>query len=470
MNDLEGSMMGVELYDKVLAKNLSEGMSETEAKDNAAWAATKFKNANRVFAVSDMIQVSGLFGGVSGATRNTLTKKGFGEFAKKFTKVNMDNPIKHAIGEFGEEVGQGILSNEFEYQANRDAGFDTEGKSDYIVGRALDYALTKEAMFEGAMGFFGGGPQALISHIAAGEFNKSKVDKHNARVDNQAAIAQEQGELVKQVLSNEVKFQADLKKAMDSGNLEEAQILKDSKFANILTTSFENGSADQLEANLEDITEMSEQEAKEAGFSENYKEEASERIAELKEAEKVYLENYNHPDRGAVILNRMQKKMGEKVSADNQSALSTKASELQSDIDRLAKEAGNMDVKNGSGIIESTIPSYEIGGKNTNRVSKEHKAKYDAFKSKVEALGSYQVWNKLNEKQKQIDTNQKQIRDQFDELMKPENQDKARAEMKAIGTYVNGLKNAKSQEDLDNLSKQATNDKVMPNRKINFIL
>ena len=453
MNDLEGSMMGVELYDNLIQQGHS--------KEDAAFAATKFKNANRAFAVSDMIQVSGLFGGLSGATRNTLTKKGIGEFAKKFTKLDTSNPLKHAIGEAGEEIGQGVLSNEFEYQANKDAGFDTGDKSDYIVGRALDYALTKEAMFEGAMGFFGGGPQALISHIAAGEFNKGKIDEHNAQVDNQAAIAQEQGELVKQVLSNEVKFQADLKKAMDSGNIEEAQILKDSKFADILATSFENGSADQLEANLEDITEMSTQEAKEAGFSENYKEEASERIAELKEAEKVYLENYNHPDRGAVILNRMQKKMGEKISSDNQSALSTKASELQSDIDRLAKEAGSMDVKNGSGIIESTIPSYEIGGNNSNRVSKEHKAKYDTFKSKVEALGSYQVWNKLNEKQKSIEGFQKKVTDNFDELMKPENQDKTRALQEKFSNYRNSIENATDPSKLNNLSKQVINDKSL---------
>ena len=110
MNDLEGSMMGSELYESLIQQGHS--------KDDAAFAATKFKNANRFFAVSDMLQVSGLFGKGLGYTRNKGVKKGFGEMAKSFTKVSTKNPIAQGLGEAYEEIGQGVLSNEFEYQAD----------------------------------------------------------------------------------------------------------------------------------------------------------------------------------------------------------------------------------------------------------------------------------------------------------------------------------------------------------------
>tara|TARA_R110000765_G_scaffold14846_3_gene43005 strand:- start:381 stop:11963 length:11583 start_codon:yes stop_codon:yes gene_type:complete len=455
MNDLEGSMMGSELYETLVA--------DGHTKEDASNAAHTFKNANRIFAISDAIQIRGIFGGVSGATRNKMSRKGLGEMAKSFGKVSLKNPLASGIGEAIEEVGQGVLSSEIEHRTNVDAGRAVdEDLSDYTVGRALDYVMTKEALFEGAMGFFGGGPQSLMSHVMAGEFNKKNVDDHNSRVDAQEQFVEDQKATIKNFLHTEKKLSALQRKALDSGTPEDIKIFNDAKYNNSLVNSFENGTADQLEAMLDDIAEMSPQEADEAGFAEDYKEAAQDRKAELLAKEKSFLQYYNHPNRKGVLANRFNAELIDKTIAANKEKKDNFASKVQEEINDISEEFGELTLVGEDGIIRPGMPSYELGGENSmGNISPENKERYKAFKNKVESLGSFQQWKKAKENEDNMNSHKKAVRDEFDMFMTPAYQDKTRARQKTFENYGTKIDNSTDASALASIATDVINDKSL---------
>ena len=296
-NDLEGTMMGVEIYEgkiKELTEKRNNGeidATDEQIKEAAHRQAANFKLHNRAFAITDAFALQGLTRG-HGVTRNLIADPK--NFKNKLTKAltSPDSLLAQGLTEAGEEISQGVLQKMAEFRIDKEFGLAKDDKS--TMSRALEYALDRETLYEGMLGFFGGGFQRVVSEStnkAADFFENKRIDKkiknlqslidnsddvvENKKLEARIEDLQKQKASFKRQESYEKQqsliaaLEEDVAKAMAQDvklsegeayfNKETAaheqmrQTFRDVRFRKLAITHFENGTTEKLEESLNNI-------------------------------------------------------------------------------------------------------------------------------------------------------------------------------------------------------------------------
>lgn len=184
-NQLEGTIMGMEMYDRKVQELRDAGETdEAFIKAEASRVANDMRYQNQLMVLKDAWELKTIFGkakpGVQALTDQSrilprlsdlaIWKKDVWKAALKGGK----SPLMLSLGEAGEEMFQGGMEdnimNESNARINEKLGFDyfevnKDRLNDGWLNSVLKYSFTDQNIFEGMMGFFGGGFQNAISNI-----------------------------------------------------------------------------------------------------------------------------------------------------------------------------------------------------------------------------------------------------------------------------------------------------------------
>lgn len=337
-NDAEGKMMALEMKDNADQNYISRASAEIlkgkynnnpeyaqqaiqEAQDrmandekyqlDVAQRQDEFVNRNRVFMLTDMFGLHGIFKG-KGLTRNILRDPETYKFWNSTKKLNADNWLLQMTKEGAEEIGQNVLQSEAEYQIARASGNlsknqkHLEDKSAFE--RALEFATSDQALVEGAMGFLSGGLQRHMTQMAYDLASGDTITGANRKVARLADYERQQDELAKytiQTLRNTVQGEQIKTQAEAEGNSPVSSFVTDTQFAKQMTSAFEMGTTEQLERTLNDIANMSPEQAREYGYEQSYKEDAIKRIQQLQKSEKTWLRYSGFANQAQIFDNRV---------------------------------------------------------------------------------------------------------------------------------------------------------------------
>ena len=367
-NFVEGKMMAVEQFENSM-NTLQQGlvqdifgqlkemnpdlpgeelykMAETQAKqqlDNglrkqyetlAGEEANKFMDRNKVFMLTDAIGLHGIHKG-AGFTRALIKDKGFTAWAKRFGELSSDNLLVQAGKEGIEEISQNVLQMEGQYQAAKKAGRDVSATPDNLADRIYEFATSEQALLEGMMGLFGGGPQRILTEAVSGNFTKGAKDQQaKAYQDQQDQIAKNT-EFLNSKLGSYARAQALRAEAIAKGEDNLANFVKDNQFLTLATENFVRGTTEQLERSLQDIAEgVTEQERIANGWDENYQEQAKEQLAELKRLESAYNKYTRYENQAEVFQNRESRRLLQRDKERVQTILEDTIMELESQEDK----------------------------------------------------------------------------------------------------------------------------------------
>jgi len=260
-NHMEGMMMGMEVYENTL-NSLMEANPNANAQDIALFeetasnAADNFLVANRAMILTDAFGLHGIYQGKQ-MVRNLINAPGwqnrFRQFGQSIIRPNADNLILQNTKEGIEEIYQGVQQQEQQYQALKDSGLDTSGYESDNFDRLWGFISEPSTLYEGLLGFVGGGAQRILTEVASGKFSSS------ARAQRREAYNQQQ-EVIKASEDYLTGKMADLKKVINViQGAEEAgvpivgDLVQDKEFMKLAVMNFEAGTTEMLETQLDDI-------------------------------------------------------------------------------------------------------------------------------------------------------------------------------------------------------------------------
>lgn len=321
-NRVEGTVMGLQAYEEVLEDlrpAVENGeLTEEEARSFANDAANSVRAKNQAMMMTDMFSMYGILK-AKGATRNMLGKPGFmGKMKDHLLDPKIWNPLKkgaadnyfyQALVEGAEEIVQSNIQNQSKYDALKKAEEVAKGRvgenesvfipdSDRYIQRLKDNLLSKDALFEGAIGFFSGPVQQAATSSSLGYkpikdsiVYRKYTDQINAlqqklKPGGEAVTANEKLEIQKQIEDLKLlraqetergayenqqevigQIKEEIKKSIKQVNsLEEitedsqavgmdhiAQMFEDGNFVNLAVTHFQAGTTEALERTLKEM-------------------------------------------------------------------------------------------------------------------------------------------------------------------------------------------------------------------------
>lgn len=248
-NQLEGTVMAIELYDTVLKDLQSKGVDEAKAREIAAARANEMEEMNRTMLLSNMFQLHGLGKAMAG-TRNIMTAPGIMNSIKSSLsfKKPSNNIFLQNLNEAAEEMYQSSIQQALETLAQEDAGLIDTGKSKYEL--MYDNFFSDQAMYEGMLGFFGGAMQRAIAGVASEFGNKGAAQQ---RYDAQQAHIKSTSDLMASNIKSFAKAEKLRQKAVQEGDADFEKLIGDMQFLNLAATSFELGTTGHLEGTLDDM-------------------------------------------------------------------------------------------------------------------------------------------------------------------------------------------------------------------------
>lgn len=428
-NYAEGKTMGIEMfenamqnaksnyYDSILKKYMSMGLDPQQAADKAnkeyeiglangkeeefkqiaGAEADKFQARNMVFMLTDAMALGGLFKPLKGSTRNLINKETLKNY---FLGANLDNFAVQGIKEGAEEIGQNVMQSEAEYQAAEKSGVDTR-EPDELFDRVLKFATSDKALLEGAMGFFGGPVQRVLTKGISGQYGS----KYKQSVEEQIKKQANQFEANKEFLATKFnQYQTTTELAKAAEGLDQQQVkkaLKDNLFATKAADNFMSGTTEAFETDLDEIASMTPEQAKEKGYDEDYVSKAISMKKELRELEKEWIKTSKYQNPGEVFMNRQDRKLATiTYKAANQEAIKAKAAVL----DNIAPYKED--------ITDTSNEAFETG-KFSNK---------EEINQRIVNSPEYQKYLKLQDNLETASQVVKQIDDEYDMLVSDKTQ------------------------------------------------
>lgn len=368
MNRFEGTVMGHQVYEETmqeLAPAVAAGqLTEEEAQSYANQAALSVRNKNAGMMMTDMFAMYGIFK-AKGMTRNLLTKPGFTSAVKNnllsakawnpLKKAAATNPFYQALVEGGEEIIQSNIQKQSQYDALKGAealAASRVGKEEELVyvpdsdsyyERLKDNLFSKDAAFEGAIGFFSGPIQSVALEQGMGikplldnrkyknytkEINalqqsikpggsvtglakKLKVQEQiedlklkRAQETSKGAYEEQQrviGEVkadVKNALKETVNMEDLIEEVQEKGVEGVEELLEGTAFVNTAVKHFQNGTTENLERMLKDLAEGK---GDPATFGENTQQKAADLLTEMLEMEKQWLRYHDFENKASIF-------------------------------------------------------------------------------------------------------------------------------------------------------------------------
>lgn len=257
-NDIEGTAMAVQSYKESVAAmkqakqegRLDASWTDDKIEQFAADRAWDFKNTNRLLAIQDMFALRGIAKGVDSA-RGALQKSTWNKFIDPFTDMSTaKKAFTNNIGEMFEEMGQKGLEEEAKYQVGLITG-DQKPTGENYFQRILKGATTKDAWYEGAMGFFGGGMQSMLTNVLdKGVLSKGYWEKQKERLKDQNDFLTQTASKIKNELQGLAGTQRSIEEHLKNGDNAAALVTQDMAFLKLASEHFRRGTTEHLERNI----------------------------------------------------------------------------------------------------------------------------------------------------------------------------------------------------------------------------
>lgn len=415
-NYAEGRMMGLETYENTMDsfKSLIDNGSLTisEAERLSGEAANQMLVNNTALILTDAFGLYGLTKGV-GTTRNILKEKGFKNRFKNFGETlvapNADNIILQGAKEAGEEITQNVIQMEAEYQAQKKAGMDVSDVPSSMLDRMYHFASSDQALLEGMMGFFGGGPQRILSELTSGQFIKTAKEAYRNRVNEQNRVIGENADYLSKSASLDSEKIKDRDDLYSKGENALGDAVDMTIFDNIAIRNFAAGTTENLETRLNNIASGNLTEEEKANLDENAKQKVSNYISRLKVLENEYIRHASKPNVSQIVRNRSNYEYTKRTLADLDTKISTKASEVQEYIDNVFVPEGY---------------SYDFSTLEKNPYDKTKEAgsykNYNKFIDEVSNLDDYKDLKILQEFRKDVTSRIANLQKEYSYLKTPE--------------------------------------------------
>jgi len=425
MNFAEGKMMGVEAYENTLHSLENQVrlgiISPADAQMLAGQAGDNMTNLNKLMMGVDFMQLNGLFKGLGvGITRNPLEKASFRNFAKE--------QLKTAPSEAMEEFTQGVMQRESEYAAGVKGGLRMKD----VAERIREYSRDENLYIEAAMGFFGGPAQYAITKAPF-----QNIKAQNQAYENQQATAKVAEDFLKTSLKNTEDIDKIVKEASDAGEMEAAKGIRKLQFAEKMIKSFEAGTADRLEAQLDEIINNPESTTTQKTLAQEYK-------SFMLKHERDWLKYTKYENQGDVFLNRMTKD----INLGIMESYRQRKTEVQAEFNKTVAQLAT----------SKNIPYYNLETLDENPgTNKKEKEAYKKFVAEVKALAQYPL---LYETDSEFSYDM--ILDRLGkEILELDNDFKeltgAKAQAKAVAERE---KNEKTVKEMQNIQKMTSVDKL----------
>ena len=315
--------------------------------------ANRFMLRNKAFIVTDAIGLHGLYKG-KGFTRSLLSEKGLKASAKRLGTLSSDNLLVQAGKEGAEEIGQNVLQMEGEYQALRKAGFDAGDVPEDFAERIYEFATSDQALLEGMMGLFGGGPQRIFTEVMTGNIGAGSRKAYSAKYEEQQAQMAANTEYMNTKLGNYAEFQAARAIALKNGQDNLDKLLRDKGFVNIATENFVRGTTEHLERSLKEIEAgVSEEQRLANGWDEDYQAQATEQLEELSRMERNYTRLTRFEDQAKIFKNRETRRLLDIDRQTLQDALDETTAEIE------ASEIPDQQLLDAQEYYENTLKSVK---------------------------------------------------------------------------------------------------------------
>ena len=389
MNRMEGTMMGVELYNKSMKEmegDIASGkITQADAERVASQKADEFRNWNTMFAITDAIGVHGIIKG-DGFTRN-LQSKGWG-----LTEMSMENPILQALKEGGEEIGQNIIQSEKEYETYKDLGL--KGKANALsnkqnlAGRILDFGTSQQALYEGMLGLVGGYPQHVLSTAASGGYtSKARQEKEDYYNAQQKTIADTEAYLkgFNDINLNYSQLKAE---ALKKGDTKAAEALDKMNFTNQVVKAFSTGTTESFERNLDDIINLTPDKAKERGYNPDYSSKAQSLKKEMLTLEADWINTSHYINHEEVFQAKQTAKINQELYNNELEKSNSKANAVNNEASRLIQKYNNRITKEkGHDTLGLSFDLDHID--NPNLSSELLKPYYNEFVNELKGTPAY---------------------------------------------------------------------------------
>jgi hypothetical protein len=266
--------------------------------------ANKFMLKNKIFALTDAIGLHNIYKG-QGFTRALIKEQSLKSTTKRLGQFTSDNLLLQAGKEGLEEIGQNVLQMEGQYQAEKKANKDVSDRPEDLMSRVIEFATSDQALLEGMMGLFGGGPQRILTEGVSGNLGKKSKQAIKDRWQEQQLQIKTNKEFLETKLNNYSKAQQLRAEALTKNEDNADEIIKNSQFVTLVTENFIKGTTEQLERNLQDIANgVSEEQRLANGWDENYQQQAQEQLEVLKAMEKRYSRYTRYENQANVFKNR----------------------------------------------------------------------------------------------------------------------------------------------------------------------
>jgi hypothetical protein len=257
-NQLEGTIMGFEVYNAREQELRDAGITDEKyIKEEASAAANQMRNQNMLLIAKDIWEMKTIFGKPNKAVQSITDKSrwGFRPSDLKIWKKDVwqqawkggSNPFMLAVGEAGEEMFQAGLEGNIQNQARIRENLENAENPNYTpmdvdkTANVLSYMFTDQSIFEGMMGFFGGGFQNALVQIPGKIIDNRRYNKLNTELTAvNEAIEAEPDEQKKEVLRTQAaQIKSDIEgtlkgnyKAQQARITENEELIKD-KFENL---------------------------------------------------------------------------------------------------------------------------------------------------------------------------------------------------------------------------------------------
>ena len=390
MNRMEGTMMGVELYNnsmKEMEGDIASGkITQQDAERIASQKADEFRNWNTMFAITDAIGVHGIIKG-EGFTRN-IKSQGL----NAFKELSTSNPIVQALKESAEEIGQNIMQREKEYETYNELGLKTKADNlstnKTLVGRIIDFGTSSQALYEGMLGAFGGYPQHVLTKAVSGGYGKTARDKEQSYLDTQKDMISKNETYLNGLNEITTEYHKLKQEALKKGDTKAAEALDKMNFTNMLVQNFKAGTTENLERTIQDITELTPEKATERGYNSDYRTKAQELSKQLKEAENEWLNTSRYNNHEQVFFERQNKKILTSLYDKEFEISESKKQNVNKEAVRLVQKYNNI-IKNDLGHDILGL-NFDINNIDNPSLSSEIvKPYYEAFKNELKSTSTY---------------------------------------------------------------------------------
>jgi len=419
----EGTMMGHEAFEST-KESLEKArevdglkISDEEINTLAGEAANEMRTSNmammatNAFAMHGLAKGKGTFGSI---LKERNLKNRFKEFGKTLYQPNSDNLILQGLGEAGEEMIQGGFQQEAQYQAEKKAGIDKDGVPDNYLERMLEFSTSDEALLEGMMGFFGGGPQRILSEVTSGRHTKSAKEEYKRRYDAQQQMMSANAEYFED--SSKLYKEAAEKSAAlrELGEDKLADATDRSVMGHRVLANLEAGTIEQFDKDLQTIIQEGGVKDANGNIKEDSKKAAEETLALSEELKKEWVRNSSKVNVGSIVRNRTNNKLLESYEAVLQEKKAKSDAELQGAINAMYPVQSRKPIKGKGKITEATELNYSVEGILNNPINSklnwDASLAQDKMIDKVKKTPQYKenelINNQLTSLQKELKNNQ----------------------------------------------------------------